>query len=115
MDKHELYTAAKGTNPKQQLHEKPIAPHDTPSSSKLLTIPLAADPARDPEDPLRNDNHANSENYDSHSDSDTHVGDISDIQNASKRPAAAETPIQKKITTTQAVIIFFTNEVGIGT
>lgn len=77
-------------------------------------LPFAADPNHDPEDPLRNSNIADSEKYDSSSDSDTRLGDISDIQNASKRPTGAETSGQKKLTTTQAVIIFVTNEVGIG-
>lgn len=101
--------------PKQQ-------PADPSSKSKLSkeqlskdrpTLPFAADLAHDPEDPLRSMNLADSEKHDSTSDSDTRVGDMSDIQNASKRPDT-QSGAGKKLTTTQAVIIFVTNEVGIG-
>jgi amino acid permease len=116
MDRHDV-DAAHGTLPKQQTtspSDKPSATHEKHVSDNRPTLPFAADATHDPEDPLRNSNLANSEKYDSHSDSDTRVGDISEIQNASKRPTNAESSGQKKLTTTQAVIIFVTNEVGIG-
>jgi amino acid permease len=116
MDRHDV-DAAHGTLPKQQTtcpSDKPSATHEKPLSDKRPTLPFAADATHDPEDPLRNSSPPNSEKYDSNSDSDTRVGDISEIQNASKRPTNAETSGQKKLTTTQAVIIFVTNEVGIG-
>ena len=116
MDKHDV-DAANCTLPKQQPHnrsEKPIATPDLPLSANRPTLPFAADPTQDPEDPLRNTNYVESEKYDSQSDSDTRLGDISDIQNASKRPNKTKSTEQKKLTTTQAVIIFITNEVGIG-
>jgi hypothetical protein len=116
MDSHDV-DAAHGTLPKQQLNspsDKPSATHDKQLSQNRPTLPFVADATHDPEDPLRNSNRANSEKNDSHSDSNSHLGDISDIQNASKRPTKAETSGRKKITTTQAVIIFVTNEVGIG-
>jgi amino acid permease len=116
MDSHDV-DAAHGTLPKQQLNspsDKPSATHDKQLSQNRPTLPFVADATHGPEDPLRNSNRANSEKNDSHSDSNSHLGDISDIQNASKRPTKAETSGRKKITTTQAVIIFVTNEVGIG-
>jgi hypothetical protein len=118
MDRHDVDHAADGTLPKQQTtdthSDKPSAKHNQHLSAKRPMLPFATDATHDPEDPLRNSNFANSEKYDSHSDSDTHVGDVSDVQNASKRPNNAETTGQKKLTTSQAVIIFVTNEVGIG-
>jgi len=118
MDRHDVDHAGDGTLPKQQAIEthsdKPSAKHDQHLSAKRPMLPFAADATHDPEDPLRNSNLANSEKYDLHSDSDTHVGDVTDVQNASKRPNNAETTGQKKLTTSQAVIIFVTNEVGIG-
>ncbi|KAH7082868.1 transmembrane amino acid transporter protein-domain-containing protein [Paraphoma chrysanthemicola] len=97
----------------QNLSDKPTATHNEPLSANRPMLPFAADATHDPEDPLHNA-YADSEKYDSQSDSDTRVGDISDVQNASKRPTKAETSGRKKLTTTQAVIIFITNEVGIG-
>jgi hypothetical protein len=118
MDRYDVDHAADGVLPKQQTttspSDKPSAKHNQPLSAERPMLPFTADATHDPEDPLRNTNIAESEKYDSHSDSDTYVGDISDIQNASKRPNNAETTGQKKLTTTQAVIIFVTNEVGIG-
>jgi amino acid permease len=72
---------------------------------------LAADPPYDPENLLRHKNIASNEKFDSTSDSGTHLGDVSDIQNASQRPEAGAS---KKLNTTQTVIIFMTNEIGIG-
>jgi hypothetical protein len=114
MTKHDVDNVADGTFPKQQVD----SPSDKPSatlSAKRPMLPFAADTTHDPEDPLRNSNLLSNDKYDSRSDSGTHIGDISDVQNASKRPTNAETTGQKKLTTTQAVIIFVTNEVGIGT
>jgi hypothetical protein len=114
MTKHDVDNVADGTFPKQQVD----SPSDKPSatlSAKRPMLPFAADTTHDPEDPLRNSNLLSNDKYDSRSDSGTHIGDISDVQNASKRPTNAETTGQKKLTTTQAVIIFITNEVGIGT
>jgi amino acid permease len=119
MDRHDV-DATNGTSPMQPTtspSDKPLATEKKHLSDKHPTLPLAADAVRDPEDPLRNSNLANladSEKYGSLSDSDTRLGDVSDIQNASKRPTKAETSGQKKLTTSQAVIIFVTNEVGIG-
>jgi amino acid permease len=119
MDRHDV-DAADGTLPKQHTtspSDKPLATKKELLSDKRPTLPFAADATYDPEDPLRNSNRTNladSEKYDSHSDSDTRLGDVSDIQNASKRPTKAETSGRKKLTTSQAVIIFVTNEVGIG-
>ncbi|KAF2024502.1 hypothetical protein EK21DRAFT_104615 [Setomelanomma holmii] len=92
---------------------KPLDPPDPPLSANRPMLPFAADVIHDPEDPLRNA-HVNSDKYDSPYDNETQVGDISDIQNASKRPTNVETSVRKKLSTTQAVIIFITNEVGIG-
>jgi len=116
MAKHDV-DVANGTFPKQQIHdhnEMPIATLDMPLSANRPTLPFAADPTRDPEDTLRNTNHADSEKFDDTSDNDTRVGDMSNIQNASKRPEQSAPSGKKKLTTTQAVIIFVTNEVGIG-
>jgi hypothetical protein len=119
MDRHDV-DAASGTLPKQPTtspSDKPLATEKKHLSDTRPTLPFAADATHDPEDPLRNSNLANladSEKYGSLSDSDTRLGDVSDIQNASKRPTKAETSGQKKLTTSQAVIIFVTNEVGIG-
>lgn len=119
MDSKYDVDATRGNLPKQQHNdrsEKPIATPDLPLSANRPTLPFAArgGPNTDPEDPLRNSRYADSEKYDSQSDSDTRIGDISDVQNASKRPNKTEASDQKKLTTTQAVIIFVTNEVGIG-
>jgi hypothetical protein len=118
MDRHDVDYTADGALPKQQTtdspSDKPSAKHNLPLSAKRPMLPFAADATHDPEDPLRNPNMVNSEKFDSQSDSDTHVGDITDIQNASKRPNNTETKGQKKLSTSQAVIIFVTNEVGIG-
>jgi amino acid permease len=116
MDRHDV-NAPSGTQPKQQpasLSDKPSGTDKQHLAAKRPMLPFAADATRDPEDPLRNSRLGDSEKYDSQSDSDTHVGDISDIQNASKRPNNDESSGKKKLTTTQAVIIFVTNEVGIG-
>jgi amino acid permease len=119
MDRHDV-DAANGTLPMQPTtspSDNTLATEKKHLSDKHSTLPLAADAVHDPEDPLRNSNLANladSEKYGSLSDSDTRLGDVSDIQNASKRPTKAETSGQKKLTTSQAVIIFVTNEVGIG-
>ncbi|KAF2014501.1 amino acid transporter [Aaosphaeria arxii CBS 175.79] len=93
---------------------KPISTEREPISSNRPMLPLTADATHKPKDPLNDatpDN--NTEKFDSSSDSDTAIGDVSDIQNASKRPTNQEND-HKKINTTQAVIIFITNEVGIG-
>ncbi len=120
MDRHDTSFHHPSDKPKQ--HSQDIAPNaklmsDKPSSKPISAdrpmLPFAADAKHHPEDPLRNHKFATSEKYDSHSDSDTRSGDISDIQNASNRPAV-ETPPKKKLTTSSAVIIFVTNEVGIG-
>lgn len=92
-------------------------PTDKPSTKPLSadrpTLPFAVDANHDPEDPMRNNDFSDNEKYDSQSDSDTRLGNVSDIQNASQRTANPETS-GKKMTTSQAVIIFVTNEVGIG-
>ncbi|OAL57243.1 hypothetical protein IQ07DRAFT_497039 [Pyrenochaeta sp. DS3sAY3a] len=113
MDRHDV-DATHGPLPKQQPSTFDEKPDRKPLSANRPMIPFAADPTHDPEDPLRHSNLASSEKYDSQSDSDTHLGDISDIQNASKRPTNGEPSTKKKLTTSQAVIIFVTNEVGIG-
>jgi amino acid permease len=114
MDSYDA-ASAPGANPKQQpsLDEKPrdTKPNALPLSANRPTGPFAADPTHDPEDPLRN---KDSEKVESLSDSDTHLGDVTDIQNASNRPTSDEPSGKKKLTTAQAVIIFVTNEVGIG-
>lgn len=116
MDRYDA-TALDGADiPKQQSkpNNKPKALNDKALSANRPMLPFAADPKHDPEDPLRHTSFAGSEKYESHSDSDTHVGDVADIQTASKRPTSGEPTSRKKLTTTQAVIIFITNEVGIG-
>lgn len=113
MDRHDV-DATHGNLPKQQPNDFNEKPDRKPLSANRPMLPFAADPTHDPEDPLRHTNLSNSEKYDSHSDSDTHLGDVSDIQNASKRPTNGEPNTKKKLTTSQAVIIFVTNEVGIG-
>lgn len=87
---------------------------EKPTSINRPTLPFAADATHDPEDPLRHTHFTNSEKSGSPSDSDTHLGDVSDVQNASKRPQGDSPGSKKKLTTSQAVIIFVTNEVGIG-
>lgn len=116
MDQKPL-AAAHGDLPKQQpydVDEKPKATDALPVSAERPTIPLAADPTYDPEDPLRHKNKANSDKFDSTSSSenDTNLGDVADIRNASICPPP-ETG-SKKLNTTQTVIIFMTNEIGIG-
>jgi amino acid transporter len=115
MNSHDV-DASNGTVPKQHKSpsDKPSAPSDKPLSPSRPAIPSATDATRNPEDPSRNLNFAGSEKDASHSDSNSHLGDITDIQNASQRPTQAETKQRRKLTTSQAVIIFVTNEVGIG-
>jgi amino acid permease len=114
MDSYDA-ASAPGDYPKQQhsSDEKPreTKPNALPLSANRPTGPFAADPTHDVEDPLRN---KDSEKVESLSDSDTHLGDVTDIQNASNRPTSDEPSAKKKLNTTQAVIIFVTNEVGIG-
>jgi hypothetical protein len=119
MDRHGDTNPTISDIPKQQSNtmahnEKIVTPSDKPSSKPISadrpTLPFAADATHDPEDPLRARDFADSEKYDSQSDSDAQFGHVSDVQNA--RPAAE--PSKRKLTTTQAVIIFVTNEVGIG-
>ncbi|KAI8931069.1 hypothetical protein NX059_012080 [Plenodomus lindquistii] len=105
---------AHGDLPKQQPHDLDNKPSDKPLSANRPMLPFAADPTHDPEDPLRHLHDGRSDKFDSQSDNDTHVGDVSDIQNASQRPTSKEPSSRKKLTTSQAVIIFVTNEVGIG-
>jgi len=112
MDQKDI-ASAHGNIPKQHPYEvdsKPSALDAVPISAHRPTVALAADPTYDPEDPLRHKN-KESEKFDSSSESDTHLGDVSDIQNASQRPKPSES---KKLNTTQTVIIFLTNEIGIG-
>lgn len=85
-------------------------PNSKPISTNRPTLPFAADATHDPEDPLRAWASTDNDKYESHSDSDARLGDVSDVQDA--RPAAETSA--RKLTTTQAVIIFVTNEVGIG-
>jgi amino acid transporter len=115
MNSHDV-DASNGTVPKQHKSpsDKPSAPSDKPLSPSRPAMPSATDTTRNPEDPSRNLNFAGSEKDASHSDSNSHLGDMTDIQNASKRPTQAETKQRRKLTTSQAVIIFVTNEVGIG-
>jgi amino acid permease len=104
-------------HPQQHSHDidnKPKALDTVPIPVQRPTVALAADPTYDPEDPLRSKNPPNSEKFDSLSDNDTHLGDVSDIQNASQRPAEGGPVASKKLNTTQTVIIFMTNEIGIG-
>lgn len=115
MDRHGDTDATLSDIPKQQtdLAEKVVTPSDKPSSKPVSkdrpTLPFAADATHDPEDPLRNQGYASDEKFDSSSDSDAQLGDVADVQNA--RPDETSS---RKLTTTQAVIIFVTNEVGIG-
>ncbi|KAF2832740.1 amino acid transporter [Ophiobolus disseminans] len=116
MEKHDV-DLANGTEPKQHFpsqSEKPAATHHEPLSAKRPTLPFVADPTHDPEDRSRNIKYSDSDKSDIQSNNDTRVGDMTDIQNASKRPEAAGTTGRKKLNTTQTVIIFITNEVGIG-
>ncbi|KAA8623513.1 PotE Amino acid transporter [Pyrenophora tritici-repentis] len=113
MDQRE-FASAHGNVPAQHSYEfdtKPNAFETIPLSAHRPTVALAADPTHDPEDPLRHKNKNDSEKFDSSSESDTHLGDVSDIQNASQRPDPGES---KKLNCTQTVIIFLTNEIGIG-
>lgn len=115
MDRHDFDTDDR-TLPKQQpdTDDKPKATEPKHLSANRPMLPFAADATHDPEDPLRNMNYADSEKHDSSSDTNSHLGAVSDVQNPSKRPNHDATSGQKKLTTTQAVIIFVTNEVGIG-
>ena len=108
--------AAHGDLSKQQLDdvdEKPKVTDTLPLSAQRPTITLAADPTYDPEDPLRRKNEANSDKFDSTSSSenDTNLGDIADIRHASICPPETGS---KKLNTAHTVIIFMTNEIGIG-
>ena len=110
-------TTTHGDLSKQHLIDpeaKPNALNEKSTSTNRPTLPFAADATHDPEDPLRHTHFADAEKSVSSSDSDTHLGDVSDIQNASKRPQGDGPGSKKKLTTSQAVIIFVTNEVGIG-
>lgn len=108
-------SSAHGNFPKQQTHDvndKPKATDAPPMSTQRPTITLAADPTHDPEDPLRHKTIADSEKFDSaSSQNDTNVGDVTDIRNASISPNDTSA---KKLNTAQTVIIFMTNEIGIG-
>jgi hypothetical protein len=102
-----------GDNPKQHpqnASENLVAPSEKPSSKPVSAdrpmLPFTADATHKPEDPLRNKD----DKYHSSSDSEAQLGDVSDVQNS--RPSG-DAPA-RKLTTTQAVIIFVTNEVGIG-
>ena len=120
MDRHGDSNAALSDKSKQQPQdtmqtEKLVIPSDKPSSEPTSAdrpvLPFTVDATHDIEDPLRNNGFDTAKKYDSSSnDSNTQLGDVADVQNA--RPTA-ETGAQK-LTTTQAVIIFVTNEVGIG-
>ncbi|KAI4645178.1 hypothetical protein J4E93_005978 [Alternaria ventricosa] len=107
--------SAHGNLPMQHTHDldnKPKALNDLPVSAQRPTVALAADPTHDPEDPLRRKKHGDPEKLETSSEHDTNLGDVSDIQNASKRPTSSAGT--KKLNTTQTVIIFMTNEIGIG-
>lgn len=100
----------------QQSEPTGSAPDAKHSSSQRPMLPFATDATHDPEDPLRHKDASSEKKYDSSSDSDTQLGDVADVQNASKRPTDddADSKKTKKLSTKQAVIIFVTNEVGIG-
>jgi amino acid permease len=86
---------------------------DPNGSSPASTHNTSEKGAEKLKDPMNNSNDfVDSEKYDSQSD-DERLGKVSDIQNASQTPANAD-PSVKKLNTTQAVIIFVTNEVGLG-
>jgi hypothetical protein len=91
-------------NTSEKLATLDVQPSNKPISANRPMLPFAADATHEPEDPLRNKD----EKYDS--DSEAQLGDVSDVQNP--RPSG-DAPA-RKLTTTQAVIIFVTNEVGIG-
>ncbi|KAF2998240.1 hypothetical protein E8E13_005880 [Curvularia kusanoi] len=116
MNRHGDSDDTLSNTPKQQPSdaEEFVKPSDKPNSESISkdrpTLPFAADATHDPEDPLRNQGYASDEKFDSSSSSDAHVGDVADVQNA--RPSAETSA--RKLNTTQAVIIFVTNEVGIG-
>ncbi|KNG50878.1 amino acid transporter [Stemphylium lycopersici] len=109
---HNPLASAHGDTPMQQTRDADSKPNAAPLSAQRPTAALVADPTHAPEDPLQHKDHANSEKYDysASSDHDTNLGDVSDIQNASNRPDGES----KKLNTTQTVIIFMTNEIGIG-
>lgn len=112
---HKDVPSAHGNLPMQHTHDldnKPKALNDLPVSAQRPTVALAADPTHDPEDPLRQKKHGDPEKLETSSEHDTNLGDVSDIQNASKRPTSSAGT--KKLNTTQTVIIFMTNEIGIG-
>jgi amino acid permease len=91
---------------------KPKALNDLPVSAHRPTIGLAAGPAHNSQDPLRQKKDTDPEKLETHSDHDTNLGHVSDVQNASKRLTGSAGT--KKLNTTQTVIIFMTNEIGIG-
>lgn len=102
LDIYEMETQTAITDsdtPKQQqaILDDKLASTDRP------TLPFAADATHDPEDPLRRPHFADSEKFASESDSDTRLGDVADVQNASKRPQGDDTASPKKLTTSQAV------------
>lgn len=112
---HKDLASAHGDVPMQHTNEldnKPNALNALPVSAQRPTIALAADPTYDPQDPLRQKKHGDPEKLETYSENDTNLGDVTDIQNASKRPTSSTDA--KKLNTTQTVIIFVTNEVGIG-
>ncbi|KAF1849042.1 uncharacterized protein K460DRAFT_84323 [Cucurbitaria berberidis CBS 394.84] len=100
--------------PSDTLYDQRKATDNKPLSANRPMPSFVADATHDPEDPLRHHGFAESEKDSAHFDSDTKLGDVSDVQNASKLPTSGEPTTRKKLTTTQAVIIFITNEVGIG-
>jgi amino acid permease len=119
MNMHDGFNAALGENPEQQSKdtmqtEKLATPRDKPSSKPISAdrpmLPFAADAIHDPEDPLRNHDLNSDKKYDSSNNSNTQLGDVSNVQDALPTTETGA----RKLTTTQAVIIFVTNEVGIG-
>ena len=83
--------------------QNPTDLDDKLTSSDRPTLPFATDAMHDPEDPLRRPQLPESEKLGSDSDSDTRLGDVTDVQNASKRPQGDDIKSPKKLNTTQAV------------
>lgn len=57
-------------------------PSSKPISADRPMLPFAADATHDPEDPLRDHDLNNDKKYDSSNNSNTQLGDVSNVQNA---------------------------------
>ncbi|KAL6705114.1 hypothetical protein ACN47E_007373 [Coniothyrium glycines] len=110
-------TTTHGTSSKLQISDhnnQCTATGEMPMSVDRPMLPFAADATHEPEDPLQRNSLSDRGKTERQSNSDTQLGDVSQSQHQSKRSRSHEPSAKKKLTTSQAVIISVTNEVGIG-